>query len=287
MDTRHRVMVVVGSFALIAYALLSALVKDTAIIWYQTRAFGLISYIFLFASVVLGELRLLTKGRLNIEAFKLHHGISVAALALVLAHFVAAAFDNFKWGKTLTLVQYLGFSFSNKWVALLSLGTLSFYMLIVVGLTSSSHAMRSIGFKGWRMIHAISYIAFFIAYVHAVNLGTDIKTSALSTVLRPMMLFSLILVVGLLLTRVLCALGALSDITEVGLAATFFILLLAASALTLSTWVKSMEASEALKLQLADANESQNAKVAEIQSLVNYTLELKSAIMEVRNGKGP
>jgi len=285
LDHKKAIIWLGGIFTLLIFVSFSVFVKDTEVIWFEARAIGLLAYAFLFASVAGGEWKLITNGKSDFPFFKYHHGISVASLVLVLLHFIAGFLDNYKWGQTLTFTQYLGFSFSDKWVAFLSLGVLAFYMLVLVGLTSATTARRSLSVRSWRLIHYTSYVAFFIAYVHAVNLGTDVKTSSLSSVLHPAIVFSLILVVALLITRAFSGLGAFSDMAEAGMVVAFFILLLSAGALIASSAVYYADELNNLRLSIAQANESDNAAIADLQALLNRTNQAKAAIAEVRNGQ--
>lgn len=53
----------------------------------------------------------------------------------------------------------------------LLLGTVSFYMLIVV--TIASKVYKRISYGVWQYIHILTYVLFFLALYHAVNLGSD------------------------------------------------------------------------------------------------------------------
>jgi methionine sulfoxide reductase heme-binding subunit len=284
-DTRRLLILSGGALTLIAFTALSILIQDTEWIWFLTRAMGLLSYIFLLLSVVLGELRLLTKGKSDFWPFRYHHAISAFSILMILCHFIAAFADNFKWGKQLRFWQYLGLSFSDKWLASLSLGILAFYLLVLVGIASATKGARAIGFNRWKLIHYLSYVAYFIAYLHAVNLGTDIKTSSLHTVLSPMIVFSAITVLGLLITRIIYGFRLLADQTEVAMTAVFFILLLSAAASLAAQVVHNGDSVSELQQRLDNAKNVDDTQVALNQALNNETLTLRQAILEVRNGQ--
>ena len=256
MHSKSMVLLIIGTVFMLMFSLLSYLIRDTVIIWLQTRAFGLLAYLFLFASVAMGEIRLLTKGKSDFKAFKYHPAISAFAIFLVLTHFTSAVLDNYKWERQVSLTQYLGFSFSDKWLALLSFGTLAFYLMVLVGFTSSHKNIKLLGFHKWKFVHYASYIAFFLAFVHAVKLGTDMKTSALHYILYPLTAFSMILVAGLLVTRIFNGFVKFPDQIEVALTAAFFILLLLLSAIMISDVVDTNARIQALYLQLGLPNSS-------------------------------
>jgi DMSO/TMAO reductase YedYZ heme-binding membrane subunit len=284
-DSRRVLIWLLGGLALASFSGLSVLIQNTESIWFLTRAMGLLAYAFLLASVVLGELRLLTKGKSDFWPFRYHHAISMFSMLLILCHFIAAFADNFKWGKQLRYWQYLGLSFSDKWLALLSLGVLAFYLLILVGIASTAKGARALGFNRWKLVHSLSYIAYFIAYVHAVNLGTDIKTSPLHTVLSPMIVFSLIAVLGLLITRIINGFDLLCDQTEVAMTALFFIILLSASASLAAQVLHNIDAESEMQQRLDSARAVDDTRVALNLALYNETTALKGAILEVRNGQ--
>ena len=223
-----------GTAGIIALAVFSYFVRDSEVIWLQERALGLLSYLLLFTSVFMGELRLISKGKTEFRLFKHHSTVSVLAIFLVPTHFMSAVMDRFKWGRQLSLTHYLGFSFSNTWLTFLSFGVLAFYIMAAVGFTSMAGNIRRLGFRRWKIVHYLSYLGFFLAYVHTVNLGTDIKDSTLHYLLYPLTVFSFILVAGLLLTRTMNSFIAFSDQLEVAITAVFFILLLTFSALLAS-----------------------------------------------------
>jgi DMSO/TMAO reductase YedYZ heme-binding membrane subunit len=285
-DNRHTLILTLGILVLASFSALSIFIQNTEWIWFLTRAMGLLSYAFLLISVVLGELRLLTKGRSDFWPFRYHHMVSIFSLLLIVCHFIAAFADNFKWGKQLNFTQYLGFSFSDKWLAFMSLGVLAFYLLALVGLTSSTKGLKSLGFKRWKPIHSLTYAAYFIAYIHAVNLGTDIKASSLHTVLSPMILFSFIVVLSLLITRIIDGFGLLEDPTEVAMMTMFLILLFSAAASVASQVLHNMDAASELQQRLDTAKNVDETRVVLTEALYNESNAIRHAILEVRNGQG-
>lgn len=227
MERKTLILIVAGGVTAAFFLVFSMLVSTQPAIWYETRIFGLLAYAALFLTVVIGELRILSKNKAATAGiFRYHKPVAIFATYLVGLHLVAAANDNFKWGKGLSFLQYLGFSFGDKWLVLLSFGALAFYLMLLVGLTSRTKAIQRIGFKNWKLIHYLSYLSFVLAYVHSVGLGTDIKSSILSPVLSPLFVASFLFVVALLLTRVANGFNVLSDQWEVNLAGIFFLLLL-------------------------------------------------------------
>ena len=114
MEKKTIFLIFAGILTTILYIILSYSVKDTKTIWIMTRLFGLLAYVFLFITILLGELRLLSWIKGSFTLFRFHTPAAIFSTYLVLLHFIAALADNFKWGKTVTFVQYLGFSYSDK-----------------------------------------------------------------------------------------------------------------------------------------------------------------------------
>ncbi|MCB9359335.1 ferric reductase-like transmembrane domain-containing protein [Candidatus Woesearchaeota archaeon] len=212
--------------SLILYIFLSSSVRNTELIWVLTRFFGILSLTVLMIVVILGELRMLTVIKADFVLFRFHKPLGIFLIFLVIAHFISAVFDKFMWGKTLLFHQFLGFSFSDKWLVLLSLGTLAFYLLFIVGATSSQPAMQFLRFKRWKMIHLLSYLAYLMAYIHSVNLGTDIKHSILSPFLSIFFTLGFLVATALFLSRMLQARIKQDDQASVVLATIIIVILI-------------------------------------------------------------
>jgi DMSO/TMAO reductase YedYZ heme-binding membrane subunit len=277
---------------LIAGGILSAIIflgfffsiKDTENIWIMTRFFGIMSYIFLFTTILLGELRLLTKIKGDFLLFRFHTPVAIFSLYLVFLHFASALIDNFKWGKSVTFLQYLGFSFSDKWLIFLSLGTLAFYLMIIVAVTSARKSIQIIGFKKWKIVHYLSYFSLIIAYIHSMNLGTDLKHSSLAVILVPFFIITFFGATSLVITRMLKGLNIFEDQLEINLAAVFFILLILGGMLLVSYNLSNQEKITGISLETAQINSAIDAKADELMNLSLEINNLKTQIEGVKNG---
>jgi len=263
---------------MIAFIILSNSIKTTEYIWFQTRIFGLIAFFALFFTVVIGEMRLLSKIKANFILFKYHVPVAIFSIIIVLMHAISAIFDKFKWGKTLVFTQFLGFSFSDQWLVLLSLGTLAFYFMLIVGITSSKGMIQKIGYKKWKLIHYFSYMAFLFAYIHSINLGTDIKSVELGFILKPIFIIMFLFVLALLITRILNAYKLFSDQIEINLAAVFFILLLLGSVFIIRAYVDGTEKLAELSRSVTATNADINSIQIENQNLLDQGLLLNQQI---------
>jgi DMSO/TMAO reductase YedYZ heme-binding membrane subunit len=216
---------------------------------------------------IAGELRLLHKVKGDFVLFKFHKPIAIFSGFMILLHFISAALDKFKWGVSLRFVQFLGFSFSDKWLVFLSLGTLAFYLVLLVAFTSGSKGQQLIGFKRWKVVHLLSYASFAVAFIHSINLGTDLKTSALAPILHPIVLAMFFGVTALLIVRMLNSTPLFEDQKEVALAAIFFLLLILGSTFLVSNVVQK----ESRIAKLSNQVEILGAGVKAQEEIVNIT----------------
>jgi DMSO/TMAO reductase YedYZ heme-binding membrane subunit len=226
MELKTKLIIAGGIMSGIVYSIFASLISETENIWLATRLFGLLAYISLFIALTLGEIRMLSKIKGNFTLFRFHVPFSIFSIYLVVMHFISAISDKFKWGVGLKFTDFLGFNFSDKWLILLSLGTLAFYLMFIVGMTSATKSIQFLGFKRWKIIHYLSYLSFIIAYIHSINLGTDLRHSVLSPILFPFFVASFLFVISLLITRILNSFSLFSDQLEIILVAAFFILLI-------------------------------------------------------------
>jgi len=198
MRARSMAMAAAGVAFGILYLFIADSLKTTEAIWLLTRSLGMMSITALFALVYTGELRLLGYKRLS----RWHCLLGTATFYLAMLHGFSAAFDRFKWGKGLGFADYIGFSFTDQWLTLLSVGTLAFYVILLVGVTSSGGRIRALGFRRWKWLHYLSYAALAMVFVHSMLLGTDIKDGALGPLLFPLSVFAFSAASGLLVIRV-------------------------------------------------------------------------------------
>jgi predicted ferric reductase len=239
--------------------------KETELIWIATRIIGLGSFAALFLLVFIGELRMLKPG---ISVFKFHKPIGIFTVFLVILHFISAVVDNFKWGKSLSFVEYLGFSFNDKWLLFLSMGTLAAYLIILVAITSATKAIQTIGFKKWKIIHYVSYISFIMVFLHSLILGTDIKENY---IIKVIFLVCAILVISTLIVRCIKAYVPIDGV-EIILLITFFSLLLILTTVCVIEYqtyeLKIQTEKDALTILQQQITE-QEAEVLQVQTEIN------------------
>jgi predicted ferric reductase len=143
------------------------------LIWYTTRASGVVALILLTASVCLGVLtttRFVTRRLPRFAVSELHGRISSIAMVFVLLHVVTAVFDTYvPIGLPATLVPFT----SGYRPLPVALGTVSFDLLLAVTVTSILR--RFLNAKLWRGVHWLVYASWPIAFAHGLLLGTDLR----------------------------------------------------------------------------------------------------------------
>lgn len=268
-------IILAGSIAAFFFLVFSFFIQDNELIWIQTRIFGLIAFLALFTTILLGELRLLSKEKGNFTLFRFHIPIAIFSTFLILIHFISAVFDKYKWGIGVSFYNYLGFSFSNNWLLYLSLGTLAFYLIIIVALTSMSKSIQFLGFKKWKIIHYLSYLSFVGVYIHSINLGTDVKTSFLAPIIKPLIIGMFLSVTALIIVRMLNSKPIFADQTEINLAAVFFIIMLFGSTILASTFISNNQHIKELTNRVSISEKEYMTQKAMVDSLNNEIQRLQ------------
>jgi len=139
--------------------------------WFVTRASGIVAWLMLTASVVWGVV-------LSTKAFPEHRrpawlldlhrwfgGLTVSFLAIHLVALVADSYTHFG-------VAEITIPYASAWKpGAVALGVLAAWALVAVELTSL--AMRRLPRRVWRVVHLVSYVAFWLTSLHAAFAGTD------------------------------------------------------------------------------------------------------------------
>lgn len=137
--------------------------------WLLSRATGLVAYVAASLEVVVGLLvstrlgdRIASRGVL----VDLHSWLSPLVLVLVVAHAGVLLADRY--------VRYDVLDVALPFASIpIGLGVLAAYAL---GVVHASFALRKrIGPAAWRKLHALSFVAFTGATVHALAAGTDVR----------------------------------------------------------------------------------------------------------------
>lgn len=145
--------------------------------WYIIRGSALIGFLLLYVSIFVGAISCLPGIRkifLRLRSLNLHCWISLQALTFAAVH-----------GTMLLFHKFIPFGWKDVFIPfhssfepiLVALGTISFYLMIV--LIATSYARKYISQKLWRTIHFLNIILYISAIIHALYLGTDLKSGLL------------------------------------------------------------------------------------------------------------
>jgi predicted ferric reductase len=170
---------VVGAAA--AVVILPTLLPDLAasllgdqpkVFWYLSRSSGVVAYLALWLSVVLGLTLTNRFARLwagGPAVADVHQFAGLLALALVLFHVVILLGDRYtSYRIDQLLVPFTATPHEPFWVGL---GQIALYLAVPV--TFSFYLRWMIGARAWRLIHYLSFAVFVLAVAHGLGAGTD------------------------------------------------------------------------------------------------------------------
>lgn len=175
--------------------------SETPLLWYAGRATGFVSYMALWASLFTGSL-VSARGVEGLISRKwlmdFHQQWSLAALVSVAAHVIVLVAHSFS---DITLAGALVPYASPVMRVPIALGTVAFWGLVLIA--GSSWLRTHIPYAWWRAIHALSFGMCILAFVHALQAGSD----AAAWPVRALYAGTAALAVGAVVARFLVAAG--------------------------------------------------------------------------------
>ena len=141
------------------------------ILWYLTRATGIVALVLLTGTVVLGVLgtaRVATRRWPRIVTAGLHRNVALTATAFVGVHVITTVLDPFVSISLVAAFVPLASSYKPFW---LSLGAIAFDLLLAVMFTSLLRDRLS--HRAWQAVHLLVYACWPIALWHGLEIGTD------------------------------------------------------------------------------------------------------------------
>ncbi len=139
--------------------------------WLVSRGTGLVLLMLFSAVVVLGASTRSGSPATSRSVFvmaELHRTLALFATAFLVLHVVTAILDPYvAIGWWATVVPFV----SHYRPLALGLGTLAVDLGAAVVLTSL--ARRRLGYRWWRAVHWLAYLAWPVAFVHALTAGGD------------------------------------------------------------------------------------------------------------------
>lgn len=189
LETAVLLLVGVAAGAIVSAVVLPALVPNLATsvvgdqpkaFWYLSRSSGVVAYLLLWFSMVLGLMLTNRFARLwagGPAVADIHQFSSLLSLAFVTFHVLILLGDRYaKYRLDQLLVPFTSAQYEPFWVGL---GQMALYVALPVSFTF--YLRRRIGVHAWRTIHYASFGVFVLAVAHGLGAGTDTRTPALLT----------------------------------------------------------------------------------------------------------
>jgi DMSO/TMAO reductase YedYZ heme-binding membrane subunit len=156
-------IVLTGLVAVVLVTLSIALQPFGSPLDWVIRAAALLGYLAVFVTAVTSAYMRELFQLLGRPFIRVHHVYSVAGLGLITLHPLAAAL------RSSSLLVFLP-DFSSFYQFFSLGGRPAWYFIVAASLAALYRA--AIG-QRWRLIHYLNYVAFLLATVHAVLIGTD------------------------------------------------------------------------------------------------------------------
>jgi predicted ferric reductase len=139
--------------------------------WYVTRASGIIAYMLLWVSTILG-LAVTSKyldGMLErLFTYDFHEFISLLSVGFTLVHVLVLMLDHYlPYSLAQILVPFIS-TYRPFWVGI---GVIAFYIIVLV--TVTFYLRDKIGTRAFRAIHVVSLLGYIGVTLHGYYAGTD------------------------------------------------------------------------------------------------------------------
>lgn len=150
-----------------------AVAANAKLLWYLTRGLGVCALLLLTLSVALGVTT--TRGWRSprwprFATAALHRNLTLLAICVVVLHVVTTVLDGYTPIKLQDAVLPFMSPYRPVW---LGLGAVAFDLLLALVATSLLRAR--IGYRAWRYVHWLAYVAWPVALVHALGTGSDAR----------------------------------------------------------------------------------------------------------------
>lgn len=152
-------------------------INSSTVLWYTSRATGVVSLLLLTAVLLLGLL-VTRQGRLpglpRFAVTGLHRNLSLLAVAFVAIHVITAVVDGYVNIPILSAVVPLASPYERLW---LGLGAVSFDLMLAV--IATSLLRRHLSRRVWRAVHLLAYVSWPVAWFHSVFSSGDLRRGLL------------------------------------------------------------------------------------------------------------
>ena len=180
---KERLAIVSVFFGILAIIIFTLFQKIDMPLQMIDRATGLIAYLFLFLAILSSEYMRQMKGIFGKSFISMHHWLARIAVFLMLIHPIAFALEERSIMVFIPVFYPL--------MEFLELAGRPALYLIIIAVLAGIYSKRII--KKWKKIHYLNYIAFLFIFVHALLIGTDLR-SAIIQLLWATMAFLVIVV---------------------------------------------------------------------------------------------
>jgi DMSO/TMAO reductase YedYZ heme-binding membrane subunit len=167
--------------------------------WYVARSGGIVAWVLLALSLVLGLLlssRLLGRRASPAWILSIHRFLGGLSVIFTAVHVVAIMLDDFvDFGFVEVLVPW-----ASTWKpGAVAWGVIAMYLSVAIELTS--FAMKRLPRRVWRAVHWTSAPLFIMATVHGYQAGTDAGRSFIIAIILAMTILALLTVVRVIMSR--------------------------------------------------------------------------------------
>ncbi len=145
----------------------------SSLLWYLTRATGVVALVLLTATVVLGVVgtaRAATERWPRLVTAGLHRSLALTSAGFVLIHILTTVLDPYAAISPVAALIPFSSAYRPLW---LSLGTFAFDLLLAVLITSLLRDRLTR--RTWQGVHLLVYLSWPAALWHGLGTGTDTK----------------------------------------------------------------------------------------------------------------
>jgi predicted ferric reductase len=148
-------------------------INSSTVLWYASRATGVVSLLLMTAVVLVGLL-VTRQGRLpglpRFAVTGLHRNISLIAVVFVALHVLTAIADGYVTIPLTAAIIPLTSGYERLW---LSLGAVSLDLTLAVIVTSLLR--RHLSRRLWRAVHLLAYLSWPVAWLHSFGASKDLQ----------------------------------------------------------------------------------------------------------------
>jgi len=148
-------------------------INSHTVLWYASRATGVVALLLMTAVLLLGLL-VTRQGRLpglpRFAVTGLHRNLSLVAVVFVVLHVLTAVADSYVRIPLISAVVPLASSYERL---ALGLGAVSLDIMIAVIVTSLLR--RHLSRRLWRAVHLLAYVSWPVAWLHSITSSTDLR----------------------------------------------------------------------------------------------------------------